>query len=306
MPSTRYAVQAHALADRLSPGKERRLDNPEPRAIFGGSRITAARREEIVRALEQAGLEVVSGATTAPLIVRNPATQSTRVAAVGTARPWFKRKRTWALAGVLFFLLVGAIGSAFDSSEDTDARNAAATATQTVPPEAAVAATTTETTTTPAGPTRADAEDMVDDDLYAEALAAAALLGSNDERYIARRIANRLARRTMFALDSGDRSRARFLVLKARDYPSTSMSRQARAAYDDAQARAKARAAARRAEAEARAAQDAAERAAREAEERAAEAVPDVPEASAPETSGPSTTNWCGKRDGDGDGIYCE
>jgi micrococcal nuclease len=24
------------------------------------------------------------------------------------------------------------------------------------------------------------------------------------------------------------------------------------------------------------------------------------------DTSGPSTTNWCGKRDGDGDGIYCE
>jgi len=22
--------------------------------------------------------------------------------------------------------------------------------------------------------------------------------------------------------------------------------------------------------------------------------------------SGPSTFNWCGKRDGDGDGIYCE
>ena len=28
--------------------------------------------------------------------------------------------------------------------------------------------------------------------------------------------------------------------------------------------------------------------------------------ARAPGVSGPSTTNWCGKRDGDGDGIYCE
>lgn len=295
MASTRYAQQAQAEADRLSPGKERRLQNSELRAIFGVSRITAAQRAEIVRALEQAGLEVISGATTQPLIVRNPAAQDTR-AAVAKDRPWFKRKRTWAIAAILFFVLVAALPSDPDSPDENASRSAGDTARQTTP------TTTTETTPTPAGPTRAEIGDMVDDDHYAEAIAAAALLGNDEESWIARRIANRLARRTMFALSSGDRSRARFLLTKAEDYPSTSMSRKASSAYRLAQARASSRAAARRAEA-ARIAQA---KAAREEAKRAAEAVPDVPDVSAPDASGPSSTNWCGKRDGDGDGIYCE
>ena len=171
---------------------------------------------------------------------------------------------------------------------------------------------------------------MVDDDLYAEALAAAAVLGDDDESYIARRIANRLARRTMNALRGGDRSRARFLVLKAREYPSTSLSRQARGAYRQAQVRADGRfcsatekssyrdtglikagcadyVATRQAAVAAREQRAAAKRAADDAERAAAEAPSiDAPGADAPDTSGPSTFNWCGKRDGDGDGIYCE
>lgn len=297
MPASQYFTQARALANDLGPGKERRLQNSELREIFGVPRITALQREEIVRALEQAGLEVVSGATSQPLIVRNAAAEGARAAVAGS-RPWFKRKRTWAIAAVMFFVLMAALGS-----EDNASEQAAEITTQTAPIDATV---TSETETTPAqaAPTRSDIEDMVEDDLYAEALAAAALLGEDDENYIARRIANRLARRTMFALDQGDRSRARFLVIKSRDYPSTRMSEQARSAYESAQAAAKAEAAARRAEAE-RVAQ---EEAAREAAQRAAEAVPDyeAPGPSAPEASGPSTTNWCGKRDGDGDGIYCE
>lgn len=300
MALNQYAAQAQDVADRLSPGKERGLHNSELRAIFGHKRITAAKREEIVRALEQAGLEVVSGETTQPLIVRKPAAQGAR-AAVASDRPWFKRKRSWAIAAVLFFVLVAALPSDPDSPEENASQQGSVTATQTTPTDAAVA---TETTPAEAGPTRSEIEEMVDDDLYAEALAAAALLSSDDENYIARRIANRLARRAMFALNSGDRSRARFLVIKSRDYPSTYLSRQASGAVEQAQARAKAAAAARRAEAQARAAaREAEERAAREAEDAAPTDLPDV---GAPDTSGPSTTNWCGKRDGDGDGIYCE
>lgn len=312
MAASPYSAPAKEFADRLSPGSERAIDNAELRTMFGVSRVSALQREGIVRAVKRAGLEVVSGAKTEPLVVRKPVAQKAAGAtasvvpppanAAGDARPWFKRKRIWALAGLLFFLLVGVVGSALDSSDDFDSQEAAVPVTQTVPAEPAIAATTTETATTPAGPTRSEIEDMVDDDLYAEALAAAALLGNDDENYIARRIANRLARRTMFALNSGDRSRARFLVLKSRDYPTTNMSRQASTAYYAAQERAKAQAAARRAEA-VRIAQA---EAARKEAERAAEAVPDAPEADAPDTSGPSTTNWCGKRDGDGDGIYCE
>lgn len=54
------------------------------------------------------------------------------------------------------------------------------------------------------------------------------------------------------------------------------------------------------------------DRAATRRRQRQAQEDSPIDEAPAPETgggadtSGPSTTNWCGKRDGDGDGIYCE
>jgi hypothetical protein len=324
MPRSSFSAPARALAARLSSGTQHTLDNAALRTIFGVSRVTAVQRQAIVRAIKRADLEIVSGAKTEPLVVRKHALQNTadtepvvvREHAIqytpgptraAVDRPWFKRKRVWVFAAVLFFVLVGVVGSAFDSVDDTQPQDAAVTATQTVPAEAAVAGTATETTTSPAArSTRSDAEDMVDDDLYAEALTAAALLGNDDESYIARRIANRLARRTLFALDGGDRSRARFLLRKSQDYPTTSMSRQASAAYEAAQARAKVRTAARKAVAEQRAAREAEQRAASQAEQRAADAVPDAPDATAPDASGPSTNNWCGKRDGDGDGIYCE
>jgi hypothetical protein len=307
MPPSQFANQAKALAERMAAGREQTLDNAQLRAIFDVSRITSFQREAIVRALRGAGLQILSGTKTEPLVVRKSAAQTTpptkAVSTRSSERPWFKRKRTWAIAGVLFFLIVGALGSATDSSQEATPRDAVDdTATETVPAERAVGGATTDATTSEAGPTRSEVEDMVDADLYAEARAAAALLGNDDASYIARRIANRLARRTMFALDGGDRSRARFLVIKSRGYPLTNLSREASGAYYAAQARAKARAAAQRAEA-ARMAQAQADR---EEAQRAIEAVPDVPEPSAPKASGPSTSNWCGKRDGDGDGIYCE
>jgi hypothetical protein len=307
MPPSQFSNQAKALADRLAAGREQTLDNAQLRTIFGVSRITAVQREAIVRAVRDAGLQILSGTKTEPLVVRKSAAETARPTKTAptraSERPWFRRKRTWAIAGVLFFLVIGTLGSATDSSDKTASRNAADdTATETVPTERADAGAATGTSKSEARPTRSEVENMVDDDLYAEALAAAALLGNDDKSYIARRIANRLAHRAMFALDSGDRSRAGFLVLKSRDYPLTNLSRQASGAYYAAQARAKARAAAQRAEAE----RMEKAQAAREEAERAAEAIPDVPQSSAPDASGPSTSNWCGKRDGDGDGIYCE
>lgn len=291
MPVNPYTAQAQDLAARLPPTRQRTIDNTELRVIFGVSRVTSLQRDEIVRALQQAGLEVVSGALGPPLVVRNPAVE--RVAA-DRARPWFKLKRTWALAGVLLFLLIGVLGSESDPASETSQ-------------QANRTATDTTTTTTPGltadAPTRSELAAMIDGDRYSEAVAGGALLGSDEARYVARRIANRLARRVMSALDRGDRSRARFLVARFQDYPSTAMSQAATTAYEAARTRARARAAARRAEAQ-RIIQEAA---AREAAERAAESPDDVPDVGVPDVpSGPSTTNWCGKRDGDGDGIYCE
>ena len=296
MTASPYLPQAQALAARMTKaGRKHTLANAQLREIFGVSRVTAAQRQAIVGALEEAGIEVVSGATSEPMVVRKRADQS-----VAAPRPWFKRKRVWAIAGVLFFGFLVAVSPDPDAPDETASNQAGQAPTQTTSGEATVA---TETTPAETGPTRADLENMVDDDVYAEALAAAALLGEDDESYIARRIANRLARRTMFALAKGDRSRARFLVAKSEDYPSTSMSRDASGAYQAAQARASARTAARRVEAQRVAQEDAA----REEAERAIESAPDIPDASVPDSpSGPSTTNWCGKRDGDGDGIYCE
>lgn len=297
MPSSPYEAEARDIADRLPAGNQRTLHNPELRVIFGVSRITAAQRDEISRALEHAGLEVISGATTQPLVIRNPTAEGSRRAARTDERPWFERKRTWAIAVLLFILLGAALGSGDPDSDESASSPVGETATQTTP------AAATQTTPTPTSPTRAELEDMVDADRYADALSAAARLGDGDESYIGRRIANRLARRTMYALSTGDRSRARFLVTKADAYPSTTLSLDASTAYEAAQARASARAAARRAEAQ----RILAEQAAREEAERVADEMPDIPDQSVPDSpSGPSSTNWCGKRDGDGDGIYCE
>ncbi len=313
MGPTQHAANAQAMADRLPAGQQRTIHNSELRVIFGVSRITAHQRTEIVRAIEAAGLEVVSGATTQPLVVRNPAARGARAATASGETSWFKRKRTWAVAAVLFFVLAAALGSDPESPDDSTTQAAADTSTQAAP------AGSTQTTPASTGPTPADLKAMVEDDRYAEALAAAARLGSDDERRVARRIANRLARRTMAALTDGERSRARFLVIRSEDYPSTSLSRQARSSYRRAQARADARFCSSREKVAYRdtgvirsgcavyVADRRAAAAASEAREAAEAAPPPVaPRNDPPSASGPSTTNWCGKRDGDGDGIYCE
>ena len=270
--------------------------------------MTTKARSKVAAELRTAGLQILSDPASEPLVVRKlapaRAPQQRRTPGPRVARAWWRRP--WAIAVgalVLLFLIVGAL-----SSGDPSAPSESAQAAQESP-----AVSTSEPTATPA-PTEppqtiSDARAAVRDDDYAAALLIAAALGRDDERGIERRIARRLAYRVQRALSIGDRAHASQLLRKARAYPRTSEIGRAAKALDAAQARAAAR---RKAQAIARAQHRArvqARRIARaEARRRAqaAESAPAVPAAPEAPTSGPSTTNWCGKRDGDGDGIYCE
>jgi hypothetical protein len=210
----------------------------------------------------------------------------------GGETPWWKRRWVIVTAAILALLLiVGALG---DSETDQSADSEPAALTETTGADEPVAED-------PAA-TFAEAAEEVDEDHYGAALALAASLGEDDENRLRRRIAGRLARRAIYAVGIGNRGRARRLLRRANQYPQTPAVTRARSSLRSAERRAarraelrrQQRAAARRAAAEARAAER------RAAEAAAAQAV------AAPETSGPSTYNWCGKRDGDGDGLYCE
>ena len=297
---TEYANASRQLADRLPPG-DHRLDNAALREAFGVSRITTPARHEIAAELQRAGLEVLYDPSYEPLVVRKTAHQPLR-APRAPRRGWRARPVIVAVAAVLFLLFVVAAAVGPDSEDEkTDASP---------PVQESTAAQTTET---PPPQTRADAIAEVEDENYAEALVIAAALGEDEESYIARRISRHIARRALAALRTGDRAEARALLREAKQYPSTSATRTARtrlaAAEREADARRLARQQAREERRQARAAAKAEARAEARARRRADEAAtPDPAESgeSAPDTSGPSTNNWCGKRDGDGDGIYCE
>ena len=250
MPPSPFTDRAQALADRLPVGRQYTLDNAQLRATFEVSRVTALQREAIVHALRRAGIDVLSGVDTEPLVVlkhelvvlkrpnqsepaavRAPAPPPAAPAVRGgPPRPWFKRKRTWVIAIVLFFLLVGVIGSATDPTQQspTSAGETAPERTQTIAPDAA--------------PTRAEIQSLVDDDRYAQASAAAAVLGRDDASDVARRIANRLGPSGPSRAQRWRSQRERdFSSSRSRPYPSTTMTRQARGAYRTAQAAANAR-----------------------------------------------------------------
>ncbi len=309
---------------------------------FGVKRLTPAGRTRIEAALKAHNVSVEPSLMVAPKdsqvrlfhtpakptpavaaafapVSRVPAGESVPVAGAAAPRPWWKRKRMAALVALLLLLLVGSLG---DGGRDepttlasqTEEREQGGSPTETPTP-------TLTPTPTPA-PTRADAVEEVDDNHYAAAMAAAALLGDDDERFIARRISRRLARRAMVALRSGNRRRAQSLLTTSDGYPSTPASRQAWTSLRAAKARAAAQARARRlaaaaareaarqrrvvrvAAARQRRAAARQRRAAQRAAEEQALSAPSTPDVDSP--SGPSSTNWCGKRDGDGDGIYCE
>jgi hypothetical protein len=276
------------LAEQLRTG-EHRLHNADLRRAYGLSRVTAKARSEIARELRQAGLEVLSDPANEPLVVRKTAPGQAR--ALGVVHPWWKRPSAITIAGLIaLFLLIGGL------SEDDSTTKAGTQSPRTT----SVAATTTPRPPAEQQPASSftDAVEKVDQDRYAVALAIATELGDDAAQRITQKISRRLARRAIHALRSGDANRARFLLTRADEYGATPQSTAAWARYDVAQRRV----ADRRAAARQRQQEQAAP-----APSVAPESAPAPESVPAPDTpSGPSTTNWCGKRDGDGDGIYCE
>ena len=288
-----YTEPSRRLAHEMPPGEHPIYDN-YLRDAFGVAHVTPMARTAVAEELERAGLQIVSDPAHEPLMVRK---LDRAPAAAAPARPWWRRGWAIGVGAVLILLLL--VGVASGPTDDDE-------------PENQGGAPQTEATTTEEKPTEtlADAQEAVDDDDYTGALAIAAALGDDEKNQIARRISRRIGKRALRALAKGDRGKARRLLkeAKAEDYPSTSALRTAQSRYDLAVAQARERAEAKRqARREARA-QERAEERARQEEEEAAQAPDPAPsdEGSAPDASGPSTTNWCGKRDGDGDGIYCE
>lgn len=217
----------------------------------------------------------------------------------------------WTTALAVVALSVGVLAGC-GSDDESSSDDAAATATTATTATTSTETQTITTATTPAQ-TIQDAQEKIDEDDYAEALAIGAVLTAAEVNAIRRRISNRIAGRVRYALSIGDRSRARRLVLQGNKYPATSASRQARAQYRAARERAAEQARQRRAAAEARRQQRAAKRAAARERERQRQAAP-------PPSAGSSVpSGTCSEipqkdfrvppgdpRDRDGDGIACE
>lgn len=281
-PESPMNPNSRQLVEQLRTG-EHRLHNTDLHRAYGLSRVTATARYEIARELRQAGLEILSDPANEPLVVRKTAPDRAR--AIGIVSPWWKRPWAIIIAGLIALIML--IGALSDDAKTTTAANQ-------LPSVTSVGETTTPRPSAEQQPalTLTDAAEKVDQDHYAAALAIAAGIGDEDERRITQKISRRLAYRAINALRSGDRSRARFLLNRVGDYSSTPQSMAAWARYDAAQQRVAQRRAADR----------------QRRQEQATPAPSLAPQSvPSPDTSsGPSTTNWCGKRDGDGDGIYCE
>ena len=158
-------------------------------------------------------------------------------------RPFWK----WTIGGLAAIVVLNAIFG-------DDNKNKVATKTVTVTHRVAPSI---ETETTAGAPTNTitDARDAVDSDDYAKAVTIARVLGTHQEGAIRHRIANRIARNASAALSDGDRGQAKALLIRAERFPTTTLTRNARASYRVAKARAADRAQARRVAAEQRAAQ---------------------------------------------------
>jgi hypothetical protein len=222
-----------------------------------------------------------------------------------TERPWWQ----WAIGAFVVLVIIGAIFG-------DDNTNKSATTTVTVTQAARPAQTDTDETLTDAR-TAADADD------YAKAVALAVKLGPDAELAIRDRIANRIARRALAAVQAGDRGRAKTLHARGERFPTTTLTRQARSSYRAAKARAAERARARRVAAEQRR-QAAAQR--RREEQAAAQAPPEPsagnscdpnysgcvppypPDVNCPQVDGPVQVLGSDPHglDRDHDGIACE
>lgn len=227
-----------------------------------------------------------------------------------TERPWWQ----WAIGAFVVLVIIGSI-----FGDDNANKSATTTVTVTQAARPAQAETTTETVTA----TLADARIAADAGDYAKAVAIAVKLGPDAELAIRDRIANRIARRALVAVQAGDRGRAKTLLARAERFPTTALTRQARSSYRAAKARAAERARARRVAVEQR--RQAAEQRRRE-QQAAAQAPPEPsagnscdpnysgcvppypPDVNCPQVDGPVQVLGSDPHglDRDNDGIACE
>lgn len=144
-------------------------------------------------------------------------------------RPWWQ----WLIAGFVLLVTIVALFGEDDAGETGErAATVTHTVTETVPvTEERATATNTETTPTE---TMADAQEAVDNDQYARAIAIGAALGEADQ--VRGRIANRLARRARSALRGENRQRASRLLRQAATYAETQAVASAQSALRAAQA----------------------------------------------------------------------
>lgn len=144
-------------------------------------------------------------------------------------RPWWQ----WLIAGFVLLVTIVALFGEDDAGETGErAATVTHTVTETVPvTEERATATNAETTPTE---TMADAQEAVDNDQYARAIAIGAALGEADQ--VRGRIANRLARRARSALRGENRQRASRLLRQAATYAETQAVASAQSALRAAQA----------------------------------------------------------------------
>jgi multidrug efflux pump subunit AcrA (membrane-fusion protein) len=223
-------------------------------------------------------------------------------------RPWWQ----WVIAAFIAVVILSAIFG----HDNADTSATTVTVTEAARPAQA------QTTTQAAAPTLSDARSAADADDYVTAVAVATTLGPDAELAIRHRIANRIARRVLAAVQAGDRVRARTLLARAERFPATALTRQARSSYRAAKARAAERARTRRVAVEQRS-QAAAQR--RREQQAAAEAPPErsgdgcdpnysgcvphyPPDVNCPEVDGPVQVRGSDPHglDRDNDGIACE
>lgn len=229
----------------------------------------------------------------------NPDQQQNLLGRVWARYVLLLREKVWSrwATGLVLLMLIAAIVPAEDpEAEKTQASNSSA--------EAADASTDEGPTgeTGPTGPSSAVLVELIDSGDYDEADEIGAQLEDDDRQLLRAYIAYRIAKGIRRRVRTGDLDEARGLVIASRKYPATAELKSATKYYRSERLQEKRRVQqlkAKRAAARKRAREkrEARARARREREESAYEA---------PSQSGPSTENWCGKRDGDGDGIYCE
>jgi hypothetical protein len=144
-------------------------------------------------------------------------------------RPWWH----WALGAFAGLVIL----SALFGDDGNEPAPQAKTVTVVAP-----GATTASTSPAGSAPALVAARAAADDGRYAEAVAIASKIDVGARDAIARRIANRIARRSLAALDAADLGKARARLGQAARFPTTALTRYARAGYRVARRRAAAKA----------------------------------------------------------------